>query len=304
MLTDALILIQRIIDSDYDTQLIKNTLIKFKNANQLEIMALMEIILQQISSTFNYQKEAEYLELLKELQYLVQNKFTTLGAPSANTNNFLEYKTKCNSQKKGILLLNYQGKIILSDQISRDIIELNSKCDLKQKTFFSLISQASQQKLEEMVQKRCLLSNGKSMDSFKIAIRSDRNRKKTLKYLNQIASNSKKVNKIKAENSKAMEKTQMLIAKYLKSIEVTIYQAAFQFDEEFKTQFSNSDDIILSNLDSLDNKNANQLAICEVKEIDEQLKFTEEELLLDDQIKKHEDKWNKRVKKLKCQKSN
>ncbi|CAK91609.1 unnamed protein product (macronuclear) [Paramecium tetraurelia] len=304
MFTNALLQIQQIIDNNYDLQLIKETVMNLKNANQVEIMALMEIILQQMSSSFNHEKEAQFLDLLKELQYLLQNKFTTLCVTSANTNNFLEYKNKCNSQNKGILLLNHQGQFILSDQISRNIVELNSKKELKQKDFFSLVSQASKGKLKKTLQKCCLLSNGKSMDSFQLAIHSDRNRKKSLKYLNQIASNNKKVEKIKAEkNVQEMKKEQILVAKYLKSIEVTIYQATLQFDKEFIEQFSKSDDIILSNLDSLNNTNANQLAICEVKEIDEQLKFTEKELLSDDYISKHETKWDKRVKKMKVQKS-
>ncbi|CAD8112824.1 unnamed protein product [Paramecium primaurelia] len=300
MFTSALSQMLEMKNKDYDAKLIKQNIMSMNKLNQIEIMALMEIVYQlRLCSQKDQNKE----ELLNELQYFLQGQLSTDRTAIANTNNFLEYKTKCNATNVGIMILNHQGQFILSDQISRNILELNSKEELEQKNFFSLISKVSEVKLKQILKNNCLLQNGQVKECFNISIYSDRNRKKSLKYLNQMAQVplKKKIKKNMTENVKILQKEQILMAKYLKSIQVTILKVTVQIHKDFIDSFLDSDDIILSNLDTLAQTTVNQLAICEVKELDEPIRLTVQELLQDPYISKHEIKWNKRVRKFKGQ---
>ncbi|CAD8122005.1 unnamed protein product [Paramecium sonneborni] len=303
MFTSALSQIIELKNKEYDASLIKQTIINLSKLNLIEIMALMEVVYQLRLCSQNDDKKQE---LLNEIQCFLQSQITADRAAIANTNNFLEYKTKCNSNNTGVIILNHQGQFILSDQISRNILEINSKEELEQKNFFSLISKVSEGKLKQVLKNSCLLQNGQVKDCFDVTIYSDRNRKKSLKYLNQMAQIplKKKIKKNMTEKDiKALPKEQMLMAKYLKSIKVTILKVTIQIHKEFIDSFSDSDDIILSNLDTLGQSAVNQLAICEVKELDEHIKLSLQELMQDPYINKHEIKWKKRVRKFKGQNS-
>ncbi|CAD8165322.1 unnamed protein product [Paramecium pentaurelia] len=301
MFTNPLSQILELKNKNYDVQLIKSIIMNLNNVNQIEIMALMEIIEQIKQCSNNYGNKEE---LLNELQDFLQSLLKTDRAAIINTNNFLEYKTKCNSNQTGVIILNHQGQFILSDQLSRNILEINSKQELEQKNFFSLVSKVSEGKLKQMVKNTCLLSNGKVKDSFEVTIYSDRNRKKSLKYLKQMAEvrSKKKIKKNMTEKEvKVLAKEQILMQKYLKSIKVTILKVTILIHKEFIDSFQDSDDIILSNLNTLAQTAINQLAICEVRELDEHIKLTLQELLQDPYISKHEIKWNKKVKNIKGQ---
>ncbi|CAD8121323.1 unnamed protein product [Paramecium sonneborni] len=303
MFTSALSQILELKNKEYDASLIKQTIINLSKLNQIEIMALMEIVYQLRLCCPNDDNKQE---LLNELQYLLQSQIAADRTAIANTNNFLEYKTKCNSNNTGVIILNHQGQFILSDQISRNILEINSKEELQQKNFFSLISKVSEGKLKQVLKNSCLLQNGQIKDCFDMTIYSDRNRKKSLKYLNQMAQIplKKKIKKNMTDKDiKALPKEQILMAKYLKSIKVTILKVTIHIHKEFIDSFSDSDDIILSNLDTLGQSTVNQLAICEVKELDEHIKLSLQELMQDPYICKHEIKWKKRVRKFKGQNS-
>ncbi|CAD8209920.1 unnamed protein product [Paramecium octaurelia] len=297
MFSSALSQMLEIKNKEYDVKLIKQSMNKL---NQIEMMALLEMIHHYNQCQ---QKDQQKDELFNELHCILQSQLTTDRRAVTNTNNFLEYKTKCNATNTGVMILNHQGQFVLSDHISRNILEINSKEELEQKNFFSLISKASEQKLRQILKNNCFLQSEQTKGCFDIAIYSDRNRKKSLKYLNQMAQVplKKKIKKNMTENVKQLQKEQMLMAKYLKPIKVTMLKVSVQIHQDFIESFADSNDIILSNLDVLAQNNANQLVICEVREVDSHLGLTVQELLSDPYISKHEIKWNRRVRKFKGQ---
>ncbi|CAD8126593.1 unnamed protein product [Paramecium sonneborni] len=281
-----------------ELEIIQQELSQHNQMNETEINALIELINQIKESLTNDQQRVQIINIVNAS---LQNKLQQVRESNSNTDNFLNYQLQCNQNNIGIAILNNQGQFILTDQLTRDILELNSNVKLEEATFFSLISNVSSSKLKQQLNDCCLLQSGKEKESFELAIYSKRNKKKSLQYLKQIAKQKKKnkQKKFKTQNKEEhIEKAFIIMAKYLKSVQITIKKVNLQLHEDFIEFFKGSKDILLHNQSILEQNKIYQVAICEIQEMNGQINFSVEDLLSDPYIKKNEMKWIKKVRKL------
>ncbi|CAD8183755.1 unnamed protein product [Paramecium pentaurelia] len=267
--------------------------------NEIEINTLINLT-QQIKESVTDDKQR--VKILNETNSILQVILQEKRNANSNTNNFLNYIQQSNQNNIGIAILNNNGQFILTDQLTRSILELNI-LKLEAINFFSLISKVSLNKLGEQFKDCCLLQNGNVKQTFQFTIYSKRNKQKSIQYLKQIAKDKEKRKQKKSttKNAEHIQQELILMAKYLKSLQITIQKTNLELHDDFIESFKDSNDILLHNLSSLIPNKFNQVAVCEIFELDQHLNFNVEDLLSDPYIKKNEVKWIKLVKKLSCQ---
>nr|AHY82549.1 mtB protein [Paramecium tetraurelia]AHY82550.1 mtB protein [Paramecium tetraurelia] len=281
-----------------ELDIIKQHLQQHSLMNEIEINALMDLT-KQIKESIT--DDEQRVGILNEIDTILLNILQEKRETNSNTDNFLNYVQQSNQNNIGIAILNNYGQFILTDQLTRNILELNI-LKLEAVNFFSLISKVSQNMLREKFNDCCLLQKGNAKETFQLAMYSKRNKKKSIQYLKQFAKEKEK-RKLKyslAKNTDAepIQQELILMAKYLKSLQVTISKTNLQLHDDFIESFRDSNDILLHNLSSLIPNQLNQVAVCEIYELDQHLNFSVEALLSDPFIKKNEVKWSKLVRKL------
>ncbi|CAD8198860.1 unnamed protein product [Paramecium octaurelia] len=281
-----------------ELDIIKQHLQQHSLMSEIEINALMDLTKQIKESVTDDQQR---VVVLNEIDAILLTILQEKRDANSNTDNFLNYVQQSNQNNIGIAILNNSGQFILTDQLTRNILELNI-LKLEAINFFSLISKVSQNMLKEKSNDCCLLQQGKVKETFQLAMYSKRNKKKCIQYLKQFAKekDKRKLKNSLAKNTDAepIQQELILMAKYLKSLQVTIEKTNLQLHDDFIESFRDSNDILLHNLPSLKPNQLNQVAVCEIFELDQHLNFNAEALLSDPYIKKNEVKWSKLVRKL------
>ncbi|CAD8087614.1 unnamed protein product [Paramecium primaurelia] len=267
--------------------------------NEIEINTLINLT-QQIKESITDDKQR--VEILNETNSILQAILQEKRNANSNTNNFLNYIQQSNQNNIGIAILNNNGQFILTDQLTRNILELNI-LKLESVNIFSLISKVSLNKLGEQFKDCCLLQNGNLKQTFQFTIYSKRNKQKSIQYLKQIAKDKekRKQKKSTSKNAEHIQQELILMAKYLKSLQITIQKTNLELHDDFIESLKDSNDILLHNLTSLIPNKLNQVAVCEIFELDQHINYNVEDLLSDPYIKKNEVKWIKLVKKLSSQ---
>ncbi|CAD8057122.1 unnamed protein product [Paramecium sonneborni] len=249
-------------------------------------------------------------QILNQIRLRVKQKI-----PNTNQDHsqFLVEMNNKNQKRVGVSILNNDGSFILTDQLTRKILEIKNVSEI-QKRLFEYCAVAGQTNLmKQFHEKSNFLEQNEVEKQFQMTIYSEKTRKKALKHLNQ---QSKKVKKSQQQKHLSATKTRVskqnnqsqtfnywdkIKIKYLKTITIKITKVIMSVNEEFLDSIKNSNQIYGSQQLQLMAQNSKQMynvVKCEISENPFVEEIHQDDILNDQKLLNYEDKWKKKCEQI------
>ncbi|CAD8060019.1 unnamed protein product [Paramecium sonneborni] len=274
--------------------------------NSLE--SLLEILIRTQS---NIEKKNYLLNINFKLQ-------TKILEQNQNLDEFTQELIEKNQQWIGISFLNNDGSFVLSDQKTRELLEITKTVN-DQKYLLQYCSQAGYKTLcKQFKHWPTLLEEDELSKEFQMTIYSERMRRKALKHLSaqrieklkecQYQNNdydqnqSQKKNKKRIKQEIKINQHDAIKIKYLKTVQIKLTKMTINVTQEFQQSVQESKVFQGSSNLSYMAENSQQyfkVVKCEIQACHEIEDITSEEIFKDQRLLEYERKWQDKCKKIK-----